>query len=141
MIYQPIQRVCKYPLLFGDLFKHLPVIDCPESHAEVEKVLFRLRETAMEINKATNDEYAREKIQRSWHLQDLLIFPDPVSIVHSFVQRLVHMLIQMYLPRLQLHSPYDLWVMLFSAVFFMLHTNQSRVLPANICCVRSSAHV
>ncbi|MCJ1401366.1 hypothetical protein MMC11_004578 [Xylographa trunciseda] len=75
LLIKPIQRVCKYPLLFADLFKHLPVIDCPESHAEVEKVLFRLRETAMEINKATNDEYAREKIQRSWHLQDLLVFP------------------------------------------------------------------
>lgn len=76
---QPIQRVCKYPLLFADLYKHLPVIDCPESHGEVEKVLFRLRETAMEINQATNDQDARERIQRSWHLQDILGFPDPVG--------------------------------------------------------------
>jgi len=76
---QPIQRVCRYPLLFADLYKHLPVIDCPESHGEVEKVLFRLRETAMEINQATNDQDARERIQRSWHLQDLLVFPDPVG--------------------------------------------------------------
>ena len=141
MIYQPIQRVCKYPLLFADLFKHLPVIDCPESHAEIEKVLFRLRETAMEINKATNDEYAREKIQRSWHLQDLLVFPNPVSIINRSIQRLVYMLIQIVPPRLQLHSPFDHWVMLFFAVFFMSHTNRSRVLPANICYVRSSVHV
>ena len=79
MIVKPIQRVCKYPLLFADLFKNLPVIDGPESHATVEKVLFRLRETALEINKATNDEYTRERIQRCWSLQDLLIFPDAVK--------------------------------------------------------------
>ena len=93
MTYQPIQRVCKYPLLFADLFKHLPVIDCPESHAEVEKILFRLRETAMEINKATNDEYVREKIQRSWYLQDLLVFPGPVSAFQCSVRKLARVLI------------------------------------------------
>jgi hypothetical protein len=80
---QPIQRVCKYPLLFADLYKQTPVIDCPESNAEVEKALFRLRETAMEINRATNDEDTRERIQRSWHLQDLLVFADKVSDVKT----------------------------------------------------------
>lgn len=76
---QPIQRVCKYPLLFADLYKHTPVIDGPESRAEVEKVLCRLRETTQEINKATNDYQTRARIQRSWLLQDLLISPDSVS--------------------------------------------------------------
>lgn len=80
IFWQPLQRICKYPLLFADLHKVTPVIDCPESHAEVEKALFRLRETAMEINKATNDEYTRERIQRTWMLQDLLNFGDPVSV-------------------------------------------------------------
>ena len=59
------------------------MIDCPESHGQVEKVLFRLRETAMEINKATNDEDARDRIQRSWHLQDLLGFPDRVRGIYA----------------------------------------------------------
>lgn len=75
---QPIQRVCKYPLLFADLYKYTPASDDAESRREIEKVLARLRETAQEINKATNDQEARDRIQRSWHLQDLLTIPDVV---------------------------------------------------------------
>ncbi|KAL8831633.1 MAG: hypothetical protein Q9191_000747 [Dirinaria sp. TL-2023a] len=73
---KPIQRVCKYPLLFADLYKYTPALDDPKSRREIEKVLSRLRETAQEINKATNDQEARDRIQRSWHLQDLLTVPD-----------------------------------------------------------------
>ncbi|KAI9705989.1 MAG: hypothetical protein M1836_005395 [Candelina mexicana] len=76
LLIKPIQRVCKYPLLFADLYKHTPVCDCPESHAELEKVLHRLRETAREINKATDDPAARVKIERTWLLQDRLIVQD-----------------------------------------------------------------
>ena len=57
----------------------MPVIDGPESHVEVEKALCRLREVIKEINKATNDPETRARIQRSWHLQDLLVLPDEVS--------------------------------------------------------------
>lgn len=76
LLIKPIQRVCRYPLLFADLHNHTPVIDGQQSSAEIEKVLFRLRETAKEINKATNDQQTQVKIQRSWHLQDLLVLPD-----------------------------------------------------------------
>ena len=78
---KPIQRICKYPLLFLDLLRYTPVIDCPESHAELEKVSYRLRELANRINRLTNDECTRDRIQRSWRLQDLLSFPDDVSIL------------------------------------------------------------
>lgn len=78
---QPIQRICKYPLLFSDLLRYTPVIDCPESHGTVDKTLHRLRETAEEINKATTDEYAREKIEKSWRLQDMLQFPKQVCLL------------------------------------------------------------
>ena len=54
--------------------------DGQQFSADVEKVLFRLRETAKEINKATNDQQTQVKIQRSWHLQDLLVLPDSVSL-------------------------------------------------------------
>lgn len=54
--------------------------DGQQFSAEIEKVLFRLRETAKEINKATNDQQTQVKIQRSWHLQDLLVSPDSVSL-------------------------------------------------------------
>ena len=76
---KPIQRVCRYPLLFAELCKQIWVIDDAGSKAEVEKTYFRLRETAQEINKATNDRQAQTKIQRSWHLQDLLVFSQTVS--------------------------------------------------------------
>jgi hypothetical protein len=79
LLIKPIQRVCRYPLLFQDLVKHTPVIDCPVSHAEVEKIYLRLRETAARINNANGDKELLQKVQRSWHLQDLLLFEDPSS--------------------------------------------------------------
>ena len=57
--------------------------DGQQSSAEIEKALFRLRETAKEINRATNDQQTQIKIQRSWHLQDLLVLPDTVSLSTS----------------------------------------------------------
>ena len=46
----------------------------------IEKVYYRLRELAEEINSATNDQGKRDCIQRSWRLQDLLSFQEFVSI-------------------------------------------------------------
>lgn len=43
----------------------------------------RLRETASEINKATSDPLAQNKLQRSWNLQDLLAFPEDVLSSHK----------------------------------------------------------
>lgn len=82
---KPIQRVCRYPLLFADLCMHTPITDGLESSSAIEKVLSRLRETAKEINKATNDEKTQARIQRSWHLQDLLVFPELVSFTLFFI--------------------------------------------------------
>ena len=76
---KPVQRVCRYPLLFAELCKHIPVVDDTGAKAKVEKIYLRLRETAQEINKATNDRQAQTRIQRSWQLQDLLAFPQTVS--------------------------------------------------------------
>lgn len=76
---QPIQRVCKYPLLFAALYKATPVHDSPEAHTELEKVLFRLREVTAEINKATHDPFTRNRIEKTWLLQDKLVFPNEVG--------------------------------------------------------------
>ncbi|KAK6187997.1 transcription factor [Pestalotiopsis sp. IQ-011] len=57
LLVKPIQRICKYPLLFAELLKHTPVCDCPSSHSEIESVLARLREATSEINRATDDPY------------------------------------------------------------------------------------
>ena len=77
-VQKPVQRICRYPLLFEDLIKATPVIDSPEVHEEVEKVFYRLREAGAEIDRATSDDYAKDRIQRSWRLQDMLAFPDLV---------------------------------------------------------------
>ncbi|KAH8657466.1 hypothetical protein BGZ60DRAFT_493684 [Tricladium varicosporioides] len=76
LLVKPIQRVCKYPLLFAELLKHTPVCDCPDSHLAIENVLIRLREATTEINRATDDPRMRVIMEKSWLLQDRLVFPD-----------------------------------------------------------------
>lgn len=82
---QPIQRICKYPLLFAELLKHTPIEDDPNSHMEVECALLRLREATAEINRATNDTHMRETLQKTWILQDRLVFPNQVCKLPSQV--------------------------------------------------------
>jgi RhoGEF domain len=72
LLIKPIQRICKYPLFFGDLHKQTPVVDCPISHAEVDGILSLLRQMIGEINLATDNPRARERIQRRWLLQNRL---------------------------------------------------------------------
>ncbi|OHE97807.1 RhoGEF domain-containing protein [Colletotrichum orchidophilum] len=76
LLVKPIQRICKYPLLFAELLKHTPVADCPNSHMEVESALLRLREATAEINRATNDSRMKSTLERTWVLQDRLVFPE-----------------------------------------------------------------
>lgn len=74
LLIKPVQRICRYPLLLGDLYRHTPVIDCPKSHAELESSLSLLRDAVREINMVANDPRAREQIQRRWLLQERLDF-------------------------------------------------------------------
>ncbi|KAK0657318.1 hypothetical protein B0T16DRAFT_57920 [Cercophora newfieldiana] len=76
LLVKPIQRVCKYPLLFAELLKHTPVIDCPYSHMEIENTLIRLREATTEINRATDDARIKSVLEKTWILQDRLVFPN-----------------------------------------------------------------
>ncbi|KAK1639162.1 RhoGEF domain-containing protein [Colletotrichum phormii] len=76
LLVKPIQRICKYPLLFAELLKYTPVADCPNSHMEVESALLRLREATAEINRATNDRRMKSTLERTWVLQDRLVFPE-----------------------------------------------------------------
>jgi hypothetical protein len=75
---QPIQRICKYPLLFSELLKYTPVCDCPHSHMEVEDTLIRLRETTAEINRATDNRGMTKTLEKTWILQDRLTFANQV---------------------------------------------------------------
>lgn len=80
LLVKPIQRICKYPLLFAELLKQTPVCDSPSAHIELEKVLMRLRESTSEMNKATNDSSIKELLRKTWILQDRLVIPGSVSI-------------------------------------------------------------
>jgi hypothetical protein len=75
---QPIQRICRYPLLFAELLKHTPVLDCPNSHMEVETALARLREATIEINNSATNQDMKTTLEKTWLLQDRLVFPDRV---------------------------------------------------------------
>ncbi|QDS70678.1 hypothetical protein FKW77_001305 [Venturia effusa] len=74
LLIKPIQRICKYPLFFQDLAKHTPACDDPVAHAELQKVLFKLQETANEINTARDNPQVRQLIETTWILQDRLVF-------------------------------------------------------------------
>ncbi|KAL7820389.1 Dbl homology domain-containing protein [Trichoderma aethiopicum] len=76
LLVKPIQRICKYPLLFCELLKCTPISDCPNSHMEIESTLTRLREATTEINRASNDDQIRDTLEKTWILQDRLAFPD-----------------------------------------------------------------
>ncbi|KAL8736564.1 MAG: hypothetical protein Q9181_002374 [Wetmoreana brouardii] len=76
LLIKPIQRICKYPLLFEELCNLTLESDSPEAHVELRSVLSRLRQAAEETNRATNDQGTQIKIQRSRRLQDLLILPN-----------------------------------------------------------------
>ncbi|KAI1459067.1 Dbl homology domain-containing protein [Annulohypoxylon moriforme] len=76
LLVKPIQRICRYPLLFAELLKYTPVCDCPSSHIEIEKVLIRLREATSGINRATDDPRLKDTMERTWLVQDRLIFPN-----------------------------------------------------------------
>lgn len=75
---QPIQRICKYPLLFGELLQCTPASDCPNSNTEIKDTLFRLRETTAAINRATCDDGLNHMLQRTWLVQDRLYFTNQV---------------------------------------------------------------
>lgn len=76
LLVKPIQRVCKYPLLFSELLKYTPVADSPYAHMEIESALVRLREATSQINRATDDTRVKAVLEQTWLLQDRLVFPD-----------------------------------------------------------------
>ncbi|KAM3566758.1 hypothetical protein ARSEF4850_000292 [Beauveria asiatica] len=79
LMIKPIQRVCRYPLLFAELLKNTPVCDCPNSHMEVDSSLIRLREATSIINQATDDANTKARLEQTWILQDRLAFPGRVG--------------------------------------------------------------
>ncbi|KAI0389365.1 Dbl homology domain-containing protein [Xylariaceae sp. FL0594] len=83
LLVKPIQRLCRYPLLFSELLKCTPVFDCPNSYMEIDNVLIRLREVTIEMNRATSDLQMKTTLERTWLLQDRLVFPSQTSSAAS----------------------------------------------------------
>lgn len=78
LLVKPVQRVCRYPLLFSELLKYTPAYDCPNSQMEIEEALFRLREATAEINRATDDPDVKASLEKTWLIQDRLTYPEQV---------------------------------------------------------------
>ncbi|KAL7273431.1 hypothetical protein RUND412_003721 [Rhizina undulata] len=75
MLVKPIQRICRYPLLFGQILDHTPAIDCPESNRLLAKVRAKLDETAQQINGANRQALKiRDRMEKTSRLQDRLVF-------------------------------------------------------------------
>ena len=50
---------------------------------EVETTLARLREATAEINRATDDPQVRTTLEKTWLLQDRLVFPQRVTLTRE----------------------------------------------------------
>ncbi|KAL8946634.1 MAG: hypothetical protein Q9222_007000 [Ikaeria aurantiellina] len=79
LLIKPIQRVCKYPLLFEELMRNTRDTDGAGTHSALKKVSWQFQEIILRINQVTNDQETQSKILRSWRLRDLLVFPKTVS--------------------------------------------------------------
>ncbi|KAL8836616.1 MAG: hypothetical protein Q9170_002839 [Blastenia crenularia] len=76
LLIKPIQRLCRYPLLFEELYSNTSESDDAGTRAELGKLLIRLREVTNELNRAANDRETQARIQRAWRLQDILVLPE-----------------------------------------------------------------
>lgn len=84
---------------------------------EIENVLIRLREATTEINRATDDPRMKATIEKSWLLQDRLMFPDMVGYVKPTPQTVL----TISSPVLGQRLPFVRLVTFISAVFFTSH--------------------
>ncbi|OAX78638.1 hypothetical protein ACJ72_07053 [Emergomyces africanus] len=86
LLMKPIQRVCKYQLLLAELLKSTPVADCPSSHAIIEGALQRTLSASQDINRATGDPVAKDRIRKTMLLGERLEFvkKGDRSVLHDF---------------------------------------------------------
>jgi hypothetical protein len=87
LLVKPIQRICRYPLLFKELLRFTPVVDCPDSHMEVDNVLSRLQEMTVEVDRAAQHSQMKGVLETTWILQNRLVFPPSVSTCYRNLVR------------------------------------------------------
>lgn len=74
LLIKPIQRICRYPLLFDELLSYTPSSDDPSVHAELESLLQCQRDIVDSVNNATQNPDVRLQIHRRWSLRSRLLF-------------------------------------------------------------------
>jgi len=89
---QPIQRLPRYELLFGDLCKLTPVCDDPNCHAAVERLLHELNGACRRVNEAKDDHANVRTLTTTWLLGERLTFSGQVPR-SVFLQLLGHVVL------------------------------------------------
>lgn len=82
LLIKPIQRICKYPLMFKELLGYTPVSDDPSVHVELESLLQCMRDVVESVNHATQNPETRLQIHRRWALRSRLLF-ERVALSHE----------------------------------------------------------
>ncbi|KAK2739209.1 hypothetical protein FQN57_006652 [Myotisia sp. PD_48] len=80
LLARPIQRVCKYQLFLFDLLKCTPVSDCPGARATLERVHQRMIDVVQEINRATGDPIAKDRMEKTLRLQAMIDFRSKLAL-------------------------------------------------------------
>lgn len=111
---QPIQRLCKYPLILHELMKYTPSSDCPSSNEGIRQILDHLRILVARINSATGNPVNKDRIEKTLLLQEKIRFSEYVRNTY-FSLRLLPLLKNIptlghasrYIQRTRAHGP--LW--------------------------------
>ncbi|KAM5437931.1 hypothetical protein McanMca71_002153 [Microsporum canis] len=74
LLAKPIQRVCKYQLFLSDLLKCTPSSDCPAAREALELAHQCMIDTVQEINRATGDPIAKDRMAKTLLLRNKLDF-------------------------------------------------------------------
>lgn len=76
---QPIQRLCKYPLLLQELLKWTHIQDDPTAHDGIHQALEGVRAMINQINNTAGNPVNKGMVQRTLFLQEMLRLPKLVS--------------------------------------------------------------